>query len=149
MSGTTSGFSLSEILLSIIILALLAGSGFLAISSSNTHTQNACQQIIAEQIAREAVEVFRSIGFDRLAECHDSAIAGYKLNVWQPVTASSRETGIERPAASSLFERKITMQPLEKEDMNAIMLRVSVRLQQHRFAPGSEITAAAILVKQR
>ncbi len=149
MSIATKGFSLPEILLAAIILALLAGSGFMAISSSNNHAMNACNQILEEQIAREALEVFRSIGFNRLSECHESVIAGYQLNTWQPVATFSRETGIERPAACSMFARKISMQLLEKDGINAIMLRVSVRLQKNALINGNESTFSTILVEQQ
>ncbi len=148
MKSTFSGFLLTEALLAILILGLVSGSIFLMISASNRNTLDAYHRLLGEQIGQEVVEVFRSIGFSRLSECHEPYIADYKLNDWQPVEPVSKETGIERPDTCAIFERKITMQLLEKDGINAILLKVAVRLQKSNNFTEHEIVSSALLVEQ-
>lgn len=147
MKLTSSGFLLAEALLAILILAMISGSIFFMISASNRTTINAYHQFLGEQTGQEILEVFRSIGFSRLSECHEEHIADYQLNKWQQVEVVSKETGIERPDACTLFERKITMQLLEKDGTPGILLRVAVRLTGNNFNE-REIISSTLLVEQ-
>ncbi len=148
MKVRNCGFLLTEALLAILILGLVSSSIFFMISASNRNTLNAHHQLIGEQIAQEIIEVFRSIGYTRLSECHEQYIADYKLNDWQSVEPVSRETGIERPDTCAMFERKITMQLLEKDGINAILLKVAVRLQKSGNFTGHEFVSSALLIEQ-
>ena len=147
MKSEQNGFLLPEILLAILILGLVSGSVFFMISASNRSSMNAWHKLLGEQICTEVIEVFRSIGYNRLSECHDQYIADYRLNEWQTVTPSSQNTGIERPDACRLFERKITMQLLEKDGINGILLKVSARLPNNSHED-NEISCSAFLMER-
>jgi hypothetical protein len=142
------GFLLTEALVAILVLGMVSGSIFFMVSASNRTTLDAYHQLLREQIAQEIIMVFRSIGYGRLSECHEQYIADYRLNEWQPVEARSKETGVTRPDACSIFERKITIQQLEKDGIRAILLRVAVRPQAGRNDSEHEIVSSALLVEQ-
>ncbi|GAB1353448.1 hypothetical protein MASR1M12_21840 [Erysipelotrichia bacterium] len=144
----SKGFMLAEILLAIFILGLTSVSAFYMISASGRETANAYHQLISEQIGQEIIEVFRTIGFNRLSECHDQQIAGYRLNEWQALSDASQSQLITRPAICAAFERKITMQLLEKDGINAILLNVAVRPQRGGQGSAVESNYSTILVEQ-
>lgn len=144
----SKGFMLAEVLLAVFILGLTSVSAFYMISVSGRETANAYHQLICEQAGQEIIEVFRTIGFNRLSECHDQQIAGYRLNEWQAVSDASQTPPITRPAICAAFERKITMQLLEKDGINAILLNVAVRPQRDGAASVAESNYSAILVEQ-
>lgn len=144
----SKGFMLAEILLAIFILGLTSVSAFYMISASGRETANAYHQLISEQIGQEIIEVFRTIGFNRLSECHDQQIAGYRLNEWQALSDASQSQLITRPAICAAFERKITMQLLEKDGINAILLNVAVRPRNGGVGNAAESNYSAILVEQ-
>ncbi len=148
MRQKSTGFLLTEALLAILILGLVSSSVFYMISASNRSTMDAYHQLLGEQLAQEVIEVFRSIGYNRLSECHDQNIGDYKLNDWHPITPLSKETGIERPAGCAMFERQISMQLLEKDGINAILLRVTVRPQKDGFKSDNEVSCSALLIEQ-
>ncbi len=148
MKAAQKGILLPEILLAILILGLVSGSVFFMISASNRNSMNAWHKLLGEQMCTEVIEVFRSIGYNRLSECHEQSIADYRLNEWQPVTGSSQVTGIARPDACAMFERKITMQLLEKDGINGILLKVSSRLQKNGNADDNEVSCSALLMEQ-
>lgn len=149
MKRNFTGFSLPEALLAVLILGLVATSVFYLISATNRSTLNAYYQYLGEQIAHEPLEVFRSIGYAKLSDYSGKSIADYQLNTWQEVAALSPVTGIERPPVSQAFERKITMQLLEKDGINAILLMVSVRPHKSGIlGRSSEINCSAIIVEQ-
>ncbi len=144
----SKGFMLTEILLAIFILGLTSVSAFYMISASGRETANAYHQLISEQIGQEIIEVFRTIGFNRLSECHDQQIAGYRLNEWQALSDASQNQRIMRPDICTAFERKITMQLLEKDGINAILLNVAVRPRNGGVGNAAESNYSAILVEQ-
>lgn len=140
---------MTEAVLSMLILGLAGTSIFYLISASNRNTLNAYHQYLGEQIAREPLEVFRSLGYARLSECDDRSIADYQLNSWQQVKVFSPTTGIERPPASEFFARKITMQLLEKDGINAILLKIAVRpFKPTNSGDADEISCSGIIVEQ-
>ncbi len=139
---------LTEVLLAIFILGLTSVSAFYLISASGRETANAYHQLVSEQIGQEAIEVFRAIGFNRLSECHEQQIASYRLNEWQAVSDTGQKPHIVRPDICSAFERKITMQLLEKDGINAILLNIAVRTQRGGPGNAAESNYSAILVEQ-
>lgn len=145
---TFRGFMLAEVLLAILILGLTSVSAFYMISASGRETANAYHQLISEQIGQEIIEVFRTIGFNRLSECHDQQIAGYRLNEWQTASDAAQKQRIARPDICAAFERKITMQLLEKEGISGILLNVSVRPNQSAPGSATEANYSVILVEQ-
>lgn len=92
--------------------------------------------------------VFRAIGFNRLSECHEQQIAGYRLNEWQAASDDGQKAKIMRPDICAAFERKITMQLLEKDGINAILLNVAVRPRNGGVGNAAESNYSAILVEQ-
>lgn len=143
-----NGFMLTEVLLAIFILGLTSVSAFYMISASGRETANAYHQLISEQIGQEVIEVFRTIGFNRLSECHEQQIAGYRLNEWQAISDTTQNQHIRRPDICAAFERKITMQLLEKDGINAILLNIAVRPRQGGPGSAAESNYSAILVEQ-
>lgn len=139
---------LAEVLLAILILGLTSVSAFYMISASGRETSNSYHQLISEQIGQEVIEVFRAIGFNRLSECHEQQIAGYRVNVWQSVAEAGQKASIARPDICAAFERKITMQLLEKDGINAILLNVAVRPRNGGVGNAAESNYSAILVEQ-
>jgi len=143
-----NGFMLTEVLLAIFILGLTSVSAFYMISASGRETANSYHQLICEQISQEVIEVFIAIGFNRLSECHEQQIAGYRLNEWQAASDDGQKAKIMRPDICAAFERKITMQLLEKDGINAILLNVAVRPRNGGVGNAAESNYSAILVEQ-
>ncbi len=121
------GFSFTEIMLAAMVLGLLALYVFTMISESNRGTANAYHQYLAEQVAREPLEVFRFLGSRKVRDNLGKGIADYRFNEWQKIETLSAATGIERPEEAAAFERKITVTPLSLDDMEAILVQVDVR----------------------
>ena len=148
MKSDKTGFLLTEALLAMLILGLVSSSVFFMISASNRNSMNAWHSLLGEQLCNETIEVFRSIGYNRLSDCHDQYIADYQLNEWQPVTAASKITGISRPEACSIFARKITMQLLEKDGINGILVKVSVKPLKSSGSEDNQVSCSALLMEQ-
>ena len=114
-------------MLAAMVMGLLVIYVFTLISESNRGTASAYHQYVAEQIAREPLEVFRFLGCQRVRENLGQSIADYRFNEWQKIETVSAATGIERPEDATAFERKITVTPLTRDDIEAILVQVSVR----------------------
>jgi len=146
------GFSFTEILLATMVLGLLVIYVFTLISESNRGTASAYHQYLAEQVAREPLEVFRFLGSNRVRESLNTGIADYKFNEWQKIETVSAATGIERPEDATAFERKITVTPLTHKNMEAILVQVSVRPTRGSVGLGvglDQLSRSTIIVNQR
>lgn len=141
------GFSFTEIMLAAMVLGLLVIYVFTLISESTRGTASAYQQYLAEQVAREPLEVFRFLGSIKVREHLNTGIADYKFNEWQKIETVSAASGIERPEDATAFERKITVTPLAHKDMEAILVQVNVRPQQGS-AGLDQLTRSTIIVNQ-
>lgn len=150
---TQRGFSLVEAMLATMILGLLAIYVFTMISESNRGTTNAYYQYLAEQIAREPLEVFRFIGCKQVLENESQGMADYKFNEWQKIDAVSEITGIERPQDATRFERKITATPIEKDGIKAVLVRVNIRSSLNGnplgLGPEQQLSRSTIIVEQQ
>lgn len=145
-------FSFIEVMLAAMILGLLAIYVFTMISESNRGTVNTYHQYLAEQIAREPLEVFRYLGCQKVLAGIGSGIADYKFNEWQKIEEVSSATGIERPEDATIFERKIIITPIKKDDTEAILVQVNVRPTRNSaaFGPGLEqLARSTIIVSQQ
>jgi len=147
-----SGFSFIEAMLATLVLGLLAAYIFMMISESNRGTTNAYQQYLAEQIAREPLEIFRFLGCKKVLDNQAQGLADYKFNEWQKVAAISEATGIERPDDATKFERKITLTPLSKDGTEGILIQIDIRSSAEGnplgFEPDQQMSHSTILVAQ-
>jgi len=147
----SQGFSFTEVMLAAMVLGLLVIYVFTLISESNRGTASAYHQYLAEQVAREPLEVFRFLGSIKVREYLNTGIADYKFNEWQKIETASAFTGIERPEDAAGFERKITVTPLTHKDMEAILVQVNVRPARGSAGFGGgldQLSRSAIIVNQ-
>ena len=147
----TGGFSFTEVMLAAMILGLLVIYVFTLISESNRGTASAYHQYLAEQVAREPLEVFRFLGSIKVREHLNTGIADYKFNEWQKIETVSALTGIERPEDAAAFERKITVTPLSYKDMEAILVQVNIRASRGSAGLGvglDQLSRSTIIVNQ-
>lgn len=152
MKFQRSGFSFVEVMLAIMILGLLAISAFTMISESSRGTANTYHQYLAEQIAREPLEVFRFLGCQKVLAGISGGIADYKFNEWQKIESVSAATGIERPEDATFFERKIIVTPINKDATEAILVQINVRPTRNStvFGPGlDQLSRSTIIVSQQ
>lgn len=151
--ASQKGFSLIEAMLATMVLGLLAVYVFTMISESNRGTTNAYHQYLAEQVAREPLEVFRFLGCQEILKNQQHGLADYKFNEWQQVTAVSEFSGIERPEEATRFERKITATPIEKDGVKAVLLQVNIRSSLNGnplgLGPGQQLSRSTIIVSQQ
>lgn len=147
-----AAFSFIESMLATLILGLLAAYIFTMISESNRGTTNAYQQYLAEQIAREPLEIFRFLGCKKVLESQTRGLADYRFNEWQKIAAISEVTGIERPDDATNFERKITLTPLSKDGTEGVLIQVDIRSSAEGnplgFEPDQQMSRSTILVAQ-
>ncbi len=151
MKSRRGAFSFVEVMLAAMILGLLAIYVFTMISESSRGTANTYQQYLAEQIAREPLEVFRFLGCQKVLAEISHGIADYKFNEWQKIESVSAATGIERPEDATFFERKIIVTAINKDDIKAILVQISVRpIRNNRpFGPSlDQLTRSTIIVGQ-
>lgn len=145
-------FSFTEVVLAAMILGLISVYIFTMIFESSRGTSNAYHQYLAEQIAREPLEVFRFIGCQKVLEHVGQQLADYRFNEWQKVEAHSKSTGIERPDEVTGFERKIMVTPITHADSKALLIQVIVRPRRGSLAFGSgieQLSRSTIIVSQR
>lgn len=146
------GFSFIEAMLATMILGMLALYVFTIISESNRGTTNVYNQYLAEQIAREPLEVFRFIGCKKVLENQHQGIADYRFNEWQQVAAVSEITRIERPEDATKFERKITATPVSKDGIAAVLIQIDIRFSAEGnplgLENGQQLSRTTILVDQ-
>jgi Tfp pilus assembly protein PilV len=150
-NAKTRGFSFTEIMLAAMVLGLLVIYVFTLISESNRGTASAYHQYLAEQIAREPLEVFRFLGSRKVRDNLGNGIADYRFNEWQKIETVSSVTGIERPEDAAAFERKITVTPLSRDDIEAILVQVTVRPARGGVGLGvglEQLNRSAIIVSQ-
>jgi type II secretory pathway pseudopilin PulG len=149
---TRAAFSFVEAMLAMLILGLLAAGVFMMISESNRGTTSAYQQYLAEQLAREPLEVFRFLGGRKVLNNQSQELAGYKFNEWQKIVESSETGGIKRPEDATKFERRITLTPLNKDGTEGVLIQVDVRSAAEGnplgLETGQQLSRSAILVAQ-
>ncbi len=97
-----SGFSLIEALIGILIIGVVGISVFMLISTSNRTNLADYYRMTGESIAKEAIEVFQCLGYEEISGRKNTTLAGYALDVWQPVEVSIKD-GIKRSENSSAF----------------------------------------------
>jgi len=121
------GLALTEILLAILLTGLTTGGLFFVMSASSRNTVNAYHIYLAEQLAREPLEVLRCSGFNEISKKLDASIGEYQFNRWQRINPNVSESGIRRPVEAGLFERKLSAELIQHETTRGILLKVSVR----------------------
>lgn len=94
------GFTLIEILIVAVLLAVGLLPLLMVNRSSNKLTLDAYYEFLAVQLAQEPIEVFRSVGYP---ECEN--LANYRIGSIEPV---SNQDG-RYPVEVEMFERQITL----------------------------------------
>ena len=128
----SKGFSLIEVLVSILILSIISSGIFLFITGANRSSMDSYYEFMALQVAREPIEIFKCFGYERIAKAATDPIADYKINQWQNVLQYSSQTGIDRPQETEFLERNIECTPVNDSGIKGVLIKVTVRA----FKPG-------------
>lgn len=152
-SSGRSAFSLPETMLSLVLVGFLSAAVFYVISASNRSSANSFHLYTAEQIAKEPLEVFLSLGYHGIINCESEAVGDYRLNQWQVLEAKSQTTAIVRPEAVALFERFISLQRLTDAQVNAVLVNVRVRpvgsAKNSILSAKNEVVCSDIIIEQK
>jgi hypothetical protein len=99
-----------------------------------------------ESIAKEAIEVFQCLGYEEISGRKNTTLAGYALDVWQPVEVSIKD-GIKRSENSSAFLRKIVLEPVENDGIMGVLVEVEVKSKGF-FSGLGKIEAKTMVIKK-
>ncbi|MDD2625099.1 MAG: hypothetical protein PHF29_08685 [Candidatus Riflebacteria bacterium] len=121
-----SGFSLIEALIGVLIIGVVGISVFMLISTSNRTNLADYYRMTGESIAKEAIEVFQCLGYKEIFGRKNTTLAGYALDVWQPVEVNVKD-GIKRPDKASAFLRKIVLETVENDGIKGVLVKVEVK----------------------
>jgi Tfp pilus assembly protein PilV len=121
--SNNSGFSFTETLITLIFIGFISTTVFYFISVSNRNTMDSYHRYLAEQIAREPLEIFHCIGYRNLEKLVENELPDFRFNVWQPVQNSL----VNRPTAAARFARKIQLHKITSSGNNAFFVEVMVR----------------------
>lgn len=124
--GKRYGWSLTEVLLTILLIGITTGGIFFVMSASNRNTMNAYHLYLTDQLAKEPVEVLRCLGFNSVSRAIQTGIGEYRFNTWQSI-GNSPESNIRKPDDTLFFERKITVEPLNSDETRGLLISVQVR----------------------
>ncbi|MDD2624914.1 MAG: prepilin-type N-terminal cleavage/methylation domain-containing protein [Candidatus Riflebacteria bacterium] len=141
-----SGFSLIEALIGILIIGVVGISVFMLISTSNRTNLADYYRMTGESIAKEAIEVFQCLGYEEISGRKNTTLAGYALDVWQPVEVSIKD-GIKRSENSSAFLRKIVLEPVENDGIMGVLVEVEVKSKGF-FSGLGKIEAKTMVIKK-
>jgi competence protein ComGC len=141
-----SGFSLIEALIGVLIIGVVGISVFMLISTSNRTNLADYYRMTGESIAKEAVEVFQCLGYEEIIGRKNTTLAGYELDVWQPVEVKAKD-GINRSDNASRFLRKIVLEPVENDGIMGVLVRVEVKSRGF-FSGLGKIDAKTMVIKK-
>ncbi len=118
------GFSVVEITIAILLLAVMSASVFTLIGFANRGTMDSYFEFLALALAREPIEVFRAFGYHWLREYEKHPLPKYPLGF---SIVSDANLGIEQyPKDATAFVRHISFRPLEKDGLKALTVRVTI-----------------------
>lgn len=120
-------FTMIEMLLGILLFGFISVFYLQTSSFVNREVNVLSYQLIAENLSREPIEIMNTLGYHQICDRNSIRIPGVRLDQWQRMEAECSETGIERPAKASFFERKVTVSPLEHARRKALLIKVFVR----------------------
>ncbi|MBF0544129.1 MAG: hypothetical protein HQM08_06840 [Candidatus Riflebacteria bacterium] len=123
--GGYRAFSMIEVLIAMVFLAtVIIGIGNMNYMS-NKSAMDSYYEFLGLQLAQEPIEIFRVFGYKWLSTYGQShSLPDYPLDSWQPVS-SSVMGGIQYPPEASLFQRKISLKPINGK-IKAIRIKVQV-----------------------
>ncbi len=151
MMNRTRGFSLTETMLTLLLAGILFSSVFYIISISNRSSAGSYHLFLAEQLAREPVEILKSMRFSCVNRfMTEGKIADYMLNEWQRISPESESTRIKRSPDSAVFERHIILEKINGPDHKVgILAKIRVRpVASHRSAIAlKEIVSSCIILQ--
>lgn len=142
-------YTMIEMLLAILFLGFISIFYLQTNSFVNREAKMLAYQTIAENLAREPIELLDTYGYHQICQLDSIQIPGIKINQWQKMEAECSETGIERPAKAYSFERKVTVTKLTHAKRKALLIKVAVRHTQDRsslFRTG-EISNSGIILE--
>ena len=121
--GRRRGFTLVELLVSMLFLSLVL-LGLLMMNSSSTRgSMDAYLELLAFTLAKEPIEVFRNFGYEWTTNYPNHPLPKYPLGN-HPVVGGS---GIDRyPFDEGTFEREISLHPFQDPQTKIGMIRVRV-----------------------
>lgn len=129
-----SGFSMVELLISMLFLSVTLFSLLTLASSSNRQSMDAQYEFLALALAREPVEVLRSFGYDWLNEYQAHPLPKFPLGTTQ-VKDEEVLQHAPYPADAHGFEREIVLSDVAEGAVKGKKIEVRVRpLLQSRVA---------------
>ncbi len=142
------GFTLVEVLISLLILSLVLIGALVMVSRSRLGAMDAQFEFLAVQMALEPIEVFRGLGAAWVKDYHAHPLPEFPLgtNVIEPGRGV-----LHRPVDCALFEREITLTPVSAP-VAGVLVEVRVRprgaTRAQVWLRREEVAMTALLVEQ-
>jgi len=122
------GFSLIELMVAVVILAMVVFGIFLAFSTGFQGMADARDRTVATNYAREAMEDIKNMDFEYISSVPLELISGTKYK---------REVSVEENVEESLNLKKITVRVIwEKRNGDNISVETSMLINKIEFLPG-------------
>ncbi|RCK79322.1 MAG: hypothetical protein OZSIB_0193 [Candidatus Ozemobacter sibiricus] len=142
------GFTLVEVLISMMILSLVLLGALVMVSRSRVGAMDAWFEFLAVQLALEPIEVFRGFGATWVKDYRAHPLPEFPLGV---TAIEPRRGALHWPADATLFEREITLTPVE-EPVPGVLVEVRVRprgaTRAQVWLRREEVVMSALLVEQ-
>lgn len=124
MTRNPAGFSLIEMLIAVFFLGLVLVGTMTLVSQANRASMDAHYELLACQVAREPIEIFRQAGFDAVKRHYLGQGGAFpRCPLGLVALATVDPTGRLYPGDAQSFVREISIQPSPAGDA----LRVTVR----------------------
>ncbi len=143
-----AGFSITEVMLSVLILGLITVFIMQFIFASNRNARIIYLQHIAETMAQEPIEIFQAMGFAVIKKRLNEKFPELVLGKWQQISELCTVTGLIRPSAATLFERKIQISEIKTGCSEAYLIKVIVKSGKQNSAPIAEVSKTGMLIQK-
>jgi len=138
-------FSFVELLIGLIFLSLVLLSLMWMNSSSNRGAMDAYYEMLAFSLAREPIEIFRGFGYDWARTYPAHPLPDFPVAEWRPVLIDPNAL---YPVEAGSFQRFLELEPVERNGVRAMRVRVRVSPLGATWMSRPEIALDALITEQ-